>query len=103
MDIWSRKQTKSISALEVLAEFISSIDDDASWWYNAGNNDIKDKSFKYLFLLLSTVFRLHKDALNIFFLEANLIKKRGNKFVISIKGCGNLKNMVNNHISAQSG
>ena len=101
MDIRSRKQTKSMLVLEVLAEFISSIDDYAGQWYNTGNNDIEDKNFKYLFLSLSTIFRLHKDTLSIFFLEANLIKKRGNKFVISMRGCSDLKNIVNSYISTE--
>ena len=102
MDVRSRKQTKSMSALEVLTGFINSVDDDAGWWYNAGNNNIKDKDFEYLFPSLSTVFGLYKDAFNIFFLEANLIKKRGNKLVISMKGYDDLKNVVNNHVSVET-
>ena len=101
MDIRSRKQTKSISALKVLTGFINSIDDNTGWWYNAGNNDIKDEDFEYLFPSLSTIFRLHKNAFSIFFLEMNLIKKRGNKFMINIKGYDHLKNMANNHISTE--
>ena len=47
------------------------------------------------------MFRLYEDAFSIFYLEANLMKKRGNKFVINMRGCNYLKNMVNNHISTE--
>ena len=81
--------------LEVLVTFINKIDHDYGWWHNIGPSSTnEDETFNYVFPSLNNIFGIHKGTMNIFLLEVNCLKKKGNTHVIDNKGCDFLMSMV---------
>ena len=72
--------------LEVLVTFFNNVDQDAGWWYNVGTSSgNEDEEFNYLFPSLNNIFGIHKDAMSMFLLEINCLKKKGNTCIINSK------------------
>ena len=98
----NEKQKKVRSVIEVLIEFINNIDPNLGWWYSIGEYKLEDNiDFEDLFLPLSQLFRIHRDAFNIFKIEANCLKYKGNKLILSMIDYDNMKSIVNNSMNVE--
>ena len=89
--------------LEVLVTFINNVDHDKGRWYNTGYSSTnEDEKFNCVFPSLNKIFGIHKNAMNIFLLEVNCLKKKGNTHVIDNKGCGFSMSVVDNSSNVEN-
>ena len=88
------KVTNSNTGIEVLTHSINNMDPDVGWWFSIGTcSTEEDEDFEHVFPSINKVFGTHKDAFDTFNLENFLIKKKGDKFVTSMKGYETLISM----------
>ena len=73
--------------LEVIVTFFNDVDQDAGQWHNVEtSNGNEDEEFNCSFPSLHKIFGIHKDAMSMFLLETNCLKKEGNTYIINAKG-----------------
>jgi len=86
---------EKIEALKTIASFINNIDTDTGWWYSLELPGQKqDDDVHYLFLCVSKVFGIHKDAMLLYWLESGVMKRNGKRIVYNIDSGNMLKTLV---------